>query len=216
MLAATMMEIGQVLGTLLGGTAAIIVGGLKWMQWLNRQQEKRLAATQIATMDEWFTEKLSENMIRLATQAGPARTRCIDIAFSDTEVLLRVPVILEQWIALPWGLWVCGVDFAHGSTGYMVKCDNTSRLLTHTHEGSETVRVIQGTMVDLETGTKYVPGGPAWEIPAKSPHSVHFDAPQDDRSFLALVTVRPALPNPNQAPLQLEGLGRLLGAARGR
>lgn len=205
MLGVTMHEVSQ----FLSGSAALIVAMLGVMKFLLNKQEKRINTKTEETLEKILARKLEENLLRLATQAGPSRTRGIDIAFCDIDVALRIPVILDQWAALPWGLWICGVDFAHASTSYLVKCDTTSRLLSHTHEGTETVTVIQGKMEDLDSGKVYLPGT-SWEIPAESPHAVHFHAPTDGRSFLALVTVRPALPNPAHTALDLKGLQKLL------
>lgn len=211
-LASTPQEWGQLfLGV--GSTLGVLLASMKWMFHVQEKRAKQrhtiAEQKQARVMTDWLTAKISENLIRIASQAGPARTRVIDMVFTDTSVKLGIPVVLDQWMALPWGLWVCGVDFNRKSTGYLIKCDTTSRLLTHTHEGSEMVQVIQGTMEDLNTGKRYE-AGDMWVIPASAPHMVHFDAPKDDRSFIAMVVVTPALPDPRQSPINLTGLARLI------
>lgn len=192
-----MTELTQFLLALAGAVGAI-VGAVKLL--LHQQDRRR---------EKWLADNISSNLISVADAAGHERTRTLDIAFNDAGVQLRIPVILDQWVALPWNLWICGVDFSDNCTKYMLRCENTSRLLTHSHDGSESVMVIQGAMVDIATGNRYAPGD-TWKIPERTPHAVHFDAPPDDTSFLALITVKPPLPNSLQAPVDLKGLGKLL------
>lgn len=202
MLGITMHEIHQLLASLATLLVAII-GVFQFYHNLRDKKDRKLMAT-----------LMKDGLMELAKRAGPGKTQGIDIAFGDPSIAIRYPVILDEWVPLPWGLSVQGANFGHASTSYLLKCDNTARLLSHKHTGSEEVLVIKGEMVDLNTGVRYKPGE-TWVIPADTPHAVHFDAPpQLNESFMALVTVRPRLPYTSEVPLDLDALPKLLQRAR--
>lgn len=195
----------------LSGAVAALAAVAAVGRWVISVIEKRNKAQLADALNSWFYHQIRENLTLAAERAGTHRTRVIDIKFLHPEALIRLPVVLDEWLTVLPGCDIMGDQFGADRTTYFLRTDNTARIRRHTHEGAESVRVIIGTMRDLATGTVYKPGD-VWEIPAGVIHSVHFEAPEDGSSHgLFMITVEPPLPNPAQVLLQLDGLMSLAG-----
>lgn len=204
LLAASLADWGQFLA---GAAAMLVVIAPFMVKVIERRNKVHL----MEALDATFFNQIKEVLIQRAERAGPHRTRVIDIKFMVPEALIRLPVILDQWLTVLPGCEIMGDQFASDKTTYFLRCDNTARIRRHTHDGAESVLVIKGCMRDLATGKLYAEGQ-TWDIPAGQVHSVVFEAPEDNSSHgLFLVTVTPPLPTSAQVLLQLDGLARLAG-----
>lgn len=173
--------------------------------------ESRNGKQIVAALDSWYFEKVKEALTSAADRAGPHKTRVIDIKFIATGELIRLPVIIDEWLTVLPGCEIMGDQFSGEQTVYFLRVENTARIRRHTHEGAESVLVIKGSMRDLQTGTVYR-AGDTWDIPAGIVHSVVFEAPEDNSSHgLFMITVTPPLPTSAQVLLQLDGLASLAG-----
>lgn len=203
MLAVALHEVGQ----FLGGLAAIIGTG-KWLVYAISKRNKKEIEEAMASQ---FFAMIQQNLQRAADQAGPRNTRVIDINFIRDNKLIRIPVIRDTWLTVLPGCDIMGMEFAEAHTVYLLRCENTARIRRHTHEGSESVQVIEGIMRDLSTGTVYK-AGETWSIPSREIHSVHFESPPDDSGYgLFMITVTPSLPSSSKVLLQLDGMAQLAG-----
>lgn len=158
-------------------------------------------------ISEQFCHLLRLQMEEAARKAGSKRTRVIDIEFLDRHCTLQVPVIRDEWLTVLPGVEIMGDEYRPDSTTYFLRVAQIAQIRQHRHRESESVRVIAGTMTDLDTGDVYR-AGEAWTIPAGQPHSVQFHAPFGGHG-LVLITARPALPSTSEQPIKLEDLGAL-------
>lgn len=173
--------------------------------------EKRNKKQITEAIDSWYFRKVKEALMSAADRAGPHKTRVIDIKFINPEALIRLPVILDEWLTVLPGCDIMGDQFAETHTSYFLRAEGTARIRRHTHDGAESVLVIKGVMRDLATGHEYH-ANEVWDIPAGIVHSVVFEAPADNSSHgLFMITVTPPLPTSAQVLLQLDGLATLAG-----
>lgn len=203
-LAASLADWGQFLA---GAAAMLVVIAPFMLKFIENRNKVNIRET----LDELFLNQIREVMVSRAERAGPHKTRVIDIKFLNPEALIRLPVIIDQWLTVLPGCEIMGDQFAKDKTTYFLRCDNTARIRRHTHDGAESVLVVKGSMRDLATGELYREGQ-TWDIPAGTVHSVVFEAPEDNSSHgLFLITVTPPLPTSAQVLLQLDGLASLAG-----
>jgi anti-sigma factor ChrR (cupin superfamily) len=168
--------------------------------------EKRWKDERVEFSDQ-LCNLLRFQMEEASRKAGSKRTRVIDIEFLDRPCTLHVPVIRDEWLTVLPGVEIMGDEYRTDSTTYFLRVAQVAQIRQHKHRESESVRVIAGTMKDLETGDVYR-AGEVWHIPAGTPHSVQFHAPFGGHG-LVLITARPALPSTTEQPLKLEDLGAL-------
>lgn len=192
-------------GTLFGGIAALLTAALAVVRYWIKDSEKRVETN----LDEKFFAMLREMLTAAAERAGPAKTRVVDVEFVDPAFSLRFPVIRDTWLSVLPGCDIMGDEFARDRTTYFLRCANTARIRPHRHKGGESVLVISGRMIDLDTGKIYLPGD-TWSIAAGEIHSVHFEAPHPLGSHgIYLITVRPPLPDTTQATLDLAAIEQI-------
>jgi anti-sigma factor ChrR (cupin superfamily) len=182
------------------GTATLIV------RTLIKGLERRWKAERVEISDQ-FCNLLKIQMEASARRAGSKRTRVIDIEFLDRPAFLHVPVIRDEWLTVLPGVEIMGDEYRPDSTTYFLRVAQVAQIRQHRHRGSESVRVISGTMTDLNTGITYR-AGEVWTIPAGEPHSVQFHAPHGGHGTV-LITTRPALPSTTEQPLKLDDLAAL-------
>lgn len=195
-------------GGFLTGLAGILTAGFAILRWMLNRTEKRIKEDQSKQLDLWYHENLQTYMYSAAERAGAKRTRVMDITFTDPVVELRIPVILDEWLAVLPGCYIQGLTFAWNKTSYLLRCDNIARIRSHRHVGTEAVTVVQGRMYDPATEREYFPGE-KWTIPAGEPHTVHFESPPEITAHgLFLITVTPPLPDTTQSTLKLDEIGR--------
>lgn len=198
-------------GTFLGGAAAMLAIVIPVIMRVIKVIEGRNKVQITEALDSWYFTKVKEALVSAADRAGPHKTRVIDIKFLNPVALVRLPVILDEWLTVLPGCDIMGDQFTGEHTTYFLRCENTARIRRHTHEGAEAVLVVKGSMRDLHTGTVYQ-AGETWNIPAGIVHSVVFEAPEDNSSHgLFIITVTPPLPTSAQVLLQLDGLASLAG-----
>ncbi len=198
-------------GTFLAGAGSAVLACIAVGKWVISVIEKRNKKQITEALDSWYFRKVKETLVSAADRAGPHKTRVIDIKFLNPDALIRLPVILDEWLTVLPGCDIMGDQFASDYTSYFLRSENTARIRRHTHEGAESVLVVRGSMRDLATGTVYREGQ-TWNIPSGIVHSVVFEAPEDNSSHgLFMITVTPPLPTSAQVLLQLDGLAALAG-----
>jgi len=202
MLAAmTFGEWATLAGTVISSGAMTLV-----VRFFLKGFEKRWKDERVEFSDQ-LCNLLRFQMEEASRKAGSKRTRVIDIEFLDRPCTLHVPVIRDEWLTVLPGVEIMGDEYRTDSTTYFLRVAQVAQIRQHKHRESESVRVIAGTMKDLETGDVYR-AGEVWHIPAGTPHSVQFHAPFGGHG-LVLITARPALPSTTEQPLKLEDLGAL-------
>lgn len=197
----TFGEWATLLGTVVSsGTMTLIV------RTLIKGIERRWRSERIEISDQ-FCNLLRGQMEESARRAGSKRTRVIDIEFLDRPCTLHVPVIRDEWLTVLPGVEIMGDEYRADSTTYFLRVAQVAQIRQHKHRESESVRVIAGTMTDMNSGDVYR-AGEVWHIPAGEGHSVQFHAPFGGHGMV-LITARPALPSTSEQPLKLEDLGAL-------
>lgn len=212
-LEASLADWAKLLTAVAAVMAAAIAAATPVIRWLMRRSDSDL----VNELDARYFSMVRESLKAASARAGPENTRIIDITFvgvmfghmkSPTyDNPLRIPVIRDTWLTVLPGTDLMGDEFGLDKTTYFLRCDNTTRIRRHLHEGEETVQVIQGTMTNALTGEVFGPGD-TWTIAPKEVHSVLFEAP-DDGHGLFLITVRPPLPDSSQQTILLDGMHRL-------
>lgn len=79
------------------------------------------------------------------------------------------------------------------------------RLHWHWHDERKTIKVVMGTMVDVQTGRRYGPGE-SWVLEPGVIHTADFD------NAYCVATLRPPLPFASEKPIHLEGMTEVYDA----
>ena len=159
-------------------------------------------------LDKKFFQMVAEQMHTLASQRAPEKTRGIDIDFENGTRYVTL-MILGEWIQVGTGVKVQGLYEKGEKTVYQIQIDNVWRLRRHRHSEREILEVINGRMIDIETGKQYHKGE-EWDIPAGEFHAVEFLTLNDEPCMIKVTTI-PALKTLEHTPLMLDDMQGLVG-----
>lgn len=173
---------------------------------------KKIAAigTKADRLDSKYFEMVADQMHTLASQRPPEKTRGIDIDFENGTRYVTL-LILGEWIQVGTGVKLQGLYERSGKTVYQIQIDNVWRLRRHRHTEREIVEVLNGKMIDLETGAVFEKGA-EWDIPAGEYHAVEFITTNDEPCMIKVTTI-PALKSLEHTPLMLDDMEGLVGVS---
>jgi quercetin dioxygenase-like cupin family protein len=187
------------IATLLSATAAFMVAALGLVKYWQDRSEKRIMRHQEATMANTMRailRGLAAQTMRQIAGIPPEQIYSLDVRLRSGESL-RVPLLEKTWVQYLPSLSLMLIRSGKEETEFLMDVTDPAFLPWHSHTGTETVTVIRGSMVDLTTARKYLPGE-TWEISAEQWHRAQFDA-----GTLCRVLIRPPLETAALHPIDL-------------
>jgi quercetin dioxygenase-like cupin family protein len=139
---------------------------------------------------------LAAQTMRQIAGIPPEQIYSLDVRLRSGESL-RVPLLEKTWVQYLPSLSLMLIRSGKEETEFLMDVTDPAFLPWHSHTGTETVTVIRGSMVDLTTARKYLPGE-TWEISAEQWHRAQFDA-----GTLCRVLIRPPLETAALHPIDL-------------
>jgi quercetin dioxygenase-like cupin family protein len=196
------MTILSEIGILLSGIAAMLAGCLGLIKFWHTRTEKRVKAICESTLANSMRSVLRaiENQTNKLIEGVPAEEiYSFDVRLKSGDVLY-VPLLLRTWVQYLPGMSVMLIRQSKHETEFLMEVANPAFLPWHAHTEAESVTVIRGHMLDLQTGMRYEEGM-TWEIPAEEYHRAQFDA-----GTLLRIVCRPPLQNAVERPIDLTPL----------
>lgn len=183
------------------GIASVVsaVAAVLWpiLRRLRRLQKKVDSLTDTSAVG--ILRATKGNILALCRDADPKKIRTLDIRF-EGDIYVSIPVIMGMSYSPFPGLDLMGLREWDGCTHYSIQTTSNVTLVRHSHEETETVQVIAGTMTDLDSGRVYR-SGETWEIAPNEDHRVHFEP-----HGLFMVQIRPPLPGVDVRPVNVDRL----------
>jgi quercetin dioxygenase-like cupin family protein len=166
-----------------------------------RMTISRLKRDMLGGANEFLT-RLKVSMMAAVDKASADDVYTLDLTFRNGK-RINIPVIVGRAVPIWPGVTLTGISSNKICSRYMVVTDFGAEIPEHIHEGCETVRVVEGVMIDLLTGHQYR-AGEVWELQPGEWHKVFFEA---DGVFE--VCIKPPLKLASVQPIDVEAIASL-------
>lgn len=183
-------------------TAIGTVLGIVW-RWIKIMRKEIRIEVQTDLHD--ILEATGNHLARKFEGVPPESYLTLDFRQQDGSRELFIP-LHKTIIAEPLnGLLLRLITQKSDATIYEIDTTNHPipvRIPFHHHDGTESVHVIEGTMLDVEKGRRYGPGE-TWEIPPGIDHVTEFT------QAFCVARMKPCLPTGKTRPMKLDGITKI-------
>ena len=192
------------MGVFISGVSALLVALIAVAGWLDKRCKAHLDLTQAGIL-----RAIGSRLRDQTKGVDPATYVTLDYQM-DGASPLRIPLVHDQVTEPLVGFQMVLVDRGehNGQSVYSITTiahPEIIRLPWHYHDGTESITVVIGRMVDVATGHTYGPGD-VWHIPPGTRHTADFFRCH------AVCTMRPRLPLASDAPANLDAIERVYQA----
>lgn len=175
--------------------------------WISRAEKR--CSEQLKTTRSDLLRAIASNILRQFESVDKTTFVTLDYRMDGVTNCLRIPLAYDRVTEPLQGLRLQLQEHDKTCSKYSISTlghHQPVRLHWHYHEEAEVINVLEGRVIDVETGRSYAKGE-TWAISPGRRHIADFD------NAFALATVRPPLPLASEVPPFLGGIETVYDAA---